>query len=137
MKIYNIITKSLDRFRTRSLTHPIAFYWDGDSMKIYQNGSSFVMKELFSGCFMPSSPVKGLILPEEINNLVETQQYIDDNISDLVISPSKWGYNIYKLNQGGNPFLVRELKFYSVKGSIPLFFARLWSKDIKIALKNI
>jgi hypothetical protein len=138
MKIYPIITKNLDKFRTRSLTHPISFMWNGSSMILYQNGSKFTLKEIFSGCIMPNKIVRGLILPEELDNLLDIQQYVDDNINDLIISPAKWGYDIYRLNpKGPGPLLVKELRFYSIKGAIPNFIASLWDREIRIALKNV
>lgn len=138
MKIYTILTKNLDRFRTRSLVTPIAFYWNGINMTLYQGGSVFTLKEIFSGCYMPKSPVKGLLLPDDINNLLEAQQYIDDNKDEIMISPSEWGYDIYKLNPVTHgPLLVKSIKFYSVKGRLPLFFARILNSKIALSLKNL
>jgi hypothetical protein len=137
MKIHKLLTNALNRFRTRSMTHPIAFSWNGNSMTVYQNGSKFVMTDIFSGCIMPENKVKGLLLPKEINELVRIQQYIDDNINDLLIAPAEWGYNIYKLNPTGpNPLLVEELRFFSIKGWLPVWLAKL-QKEFRIALNNV
>jgi hypothetical protein len=138
MKVYKTLTKSLDRFRTRSITHPMAFSWNGTSMMLYQNGSKFVISDLFSGCFMPSKTVKGIILPTTLSSMLDAQQFIDDNLEDLLISPKKWGYDIYKLNpNNANPLLVHELRFYSIKGIFPVFIAKFFFKDLRVALKNV
>lgn len=138
MKVYTILTKALNRFRTRSITHPMAFSWNGMAMTYYQNGSTFTISDLFSGCFMPSKKVRGIILPTDLSKMIEVQQYIDDNLDDLMLTPRKWGYDVYKLNpNNANPLLVHELRFYSIKGILPIFIAKFLYKDLRIALKNV
>lgn len=138
MKLYIILTTALNRFRNKSLNHPISFLWDGSAMKLYQNGATFVMSDLFTGCFMPNRRVKGIILPKDIDNFIDAQNFMDNNSDDIIISPIKWGYKIYKINKkGGNPLLVKELKFYSIKGKFPLFITKLLFPKIRVALKNV
>jgi len=138
MKVYTNLTNTLNRFRNKSTTHSMAFNWSGTSMKLYQNGSVFTISDIFQGCFMPKGEVKGIILPNDIDKFIEVQDFIDGNLEDIIISPQKWGYNILKLNpKGGDPLLVHELRFYSIKGFLPLLFCKLIFPKMRIALKNV
>lgn len=138
MKLYRYISDSLNRFRTRSTTHLMGFRWNGSNMKFYQNGSTFILSNLFSGSIMPNALVRGVILPKDVRKFIEVQHFIDNNTEDIIIAPAKWGYDIYILNkEGGNPLLVHELRFYSIKGSIPLFFAKWLLPGVRTALKNL
>ena len=138
MKIYNYLTESLNRFRSRSLNHLMVFRWDGYNMKVYQNGNTFVLSRLFSGCIMPKSFIKGIIFPKDLKKFIEAQDFIDSNKEDIIISPAEWGYDIYRINkEKGNPLLVYELKFYSVKGKLPVFVAKWLMPKVRTALKNL
>ena len=140
MKIFNILTSELNKFRVKSMTHPMAFRWDGQSMTLYQSGSIFTLKGIFQGCFMPNTLVKGILLPKDLNKLIEIQEYVDNNIYDLMLTPRKWGYDIYKLNStkgGGNPLLVHELRLFSIKSFLPVLLCKWFVPSLRIPLKNV
>lgn len=137
--INNILSRALNRFRIRSRNNVTAFNWDGiSSMKFYQNGSTYVLTEVFSGCKMPKHPVTGLIFPRDINKFVEIQQYIDTHNDTIIIAPAEWGYDIYNMELNKpNPVLVYELRFFSIKRPFYIKLARILNSTYRLALDNV
>lgn len=137
MKIHAYLSDTLQRFRSRSMNHPIGIYWDGKVLNCYQNGVRFKLKDIFSFCFVSKVPFKGILLPKDIRLLIEAQEFIDSHADDVIIVPKEFGFLIYKHGNGTpNPMLVFELNFISIKGFIPILFSKL-IPQLRMVLSNV
>lgn len=129
------LTQSITRFRTTSVNHPIGFIWKDNTMTFYQSGKRWVMSKVFHSCYMPGN-CKGILLPRDIKKLLLVENKLMDLKEDLIIVPKEFGFDLLLPNEFGDPLLIEEVRFYSIKNSLILFFMKFVT-PFKGLLKNI
>lgn len=137
MTIKLALTSTLNRFRTLSINHPIGLKWNRNgTMTVYQLGTKFTISNLFDYCYMPKRTKRAVLFSDEIMRLIEIQHYLENEGDEVTVVPVQWGFDILKPNRGGDPLVVEEVRFYSVKNSIVLWYMNFIPK-FRAILKNI
>lgn len=137
MNIKTTLTTSLNRLRTLSINHPLGLKWDKNgTMTVFQLGTKFTLSTLFDYCYMPKKNAKAIIFSDSIMELLEVQHYLENEGENSIIVPREWGFDILKPNRSGNPLLVHEVRFYSVKNPLVLWYMKSIPK-FRAILKNI
>lgn len=129
------LTQSINRFRSISINHPVGFTWKNNVMTFYQLGKRWTMSSLFHSCYMPSSS-RGILLPRDVKKLLLLENQIIDAKESLIIVPKMFGFDLMVPNENGNPILLDEIRFYSIRKPIILFFMKFFN-PFKGLLKNI
>lgn len=136
MTIKNILSSTLNRFRTVSVKHPIGVVWENKNMTLYQRGLKFNINNIFEYCYMPVKKKRAIILPHNIGKFLEAQHYLDNSEESVFVVPKEWGFDIMKPNKSGDPLVVYEIRFYSVKNKLVLFLMR-WMPQFSALMKNL
>lgn len=123
MTLRTELINSINRFRTVSINHPVGFIWKNNVMTFYQLGKKWTMSKLFHSCYMPRK-ARGVILPDTIKRLLTTESAMTGYSEDLIIVPKELGFDLLKPNPEGDPILLDEIRFVSVKNKLVYFFMR-------------
>jgi hypothetical protein len=130
MRIKNVLSNSLSRFRTVPIKKPMLLSWDSQGFMIfkYQTGK-FTMKDVFNYCITDTKYDREFVLlPKDIKEFLDIQHYIDNTNDELIIVPKEYGFDILKVQDNGNPLLVFEQRFWSVKNQLILWFLKFTPK---------
>lgn len=123
MSLKQEIINSIDRFRTISINHPVGFIWKDNMMTFYQLGKKWTISKVFKSCYKPKK-VKGIILPRDIKNLLVIGNELQNSTEEVIIVPKELGFDLLKPNDSGNPLLMEELRFFSIRNKLVLFSMR-------------
>lgn len=122
------LSSSLNRFRSISVNHPLAFKWEKGVMTYYQLGKKWNMSKLFLSCYMPKY-AKGIILPSDIKKLLIMENNLAGYDDNVIIVPKDFGFDIMKPS-GSGPIVIDEIRFYSIKNRLVMHFMK-WIPSFK------
>lgn len=128
------LSSSLNRFRSISVNHPIAYKWDKGVMTYYQLGKKWNMSKLFTNCYMPKYS-KGIILPKDIKKLLILENNLSNYDENIIIVPKEFGFDIMKPSASG-PIVVDEIRLYSIKNKFVMYFMK-WIPSFKNILTMV
>lgn len=134
MELRRELSLSLNRFRSISINHPIAFKWEKGVMTYYQSGKKWSMSKLFTNCYMPKYS-KGVILPNDIKKLLLIESRLSTYNDDIIIVPKEFGWDVMKAS-GSGPTVIEEIRLYSIKNKF-VMYAMKWLPQFKHILRMV
>lgn len=113
--------------------------------KVSYDPTSFTLIMLQRGRRVDLTPVKGLIKakskvallsPQDLIDLMHEIDFLIQYPDQALMAPIDLGYRIYiaDLKIYDEPRLLTELKFYSIKNKLLLWFIKLFNKRLKMIL---
>lgn len=124
----------LNRFRSISINHPIAYRWRNGIMTYYQLGKKWNMSKLFHSCYMPRKS-NGVLLPKDVKKLLLIEMELSDYKDNVIIVPKEFGFDLMKPTESG-PVLLDEVRFYSIKNKLVMYLLN-WIPSFKGVLKMV
>lgn len=128
------LSTTLNRFRSISINHPIAYKWEKGVMTYYQLGKKWSMSKLFQSCHMPKYS-KGVILPNDVKKLLKMESNLANYGEEIIIVPKEFGFDIMKPS-GSGPLVHDEIRFYSIKNRFVMYFMQ-WIPSFKSILTMV